>query len=590
MCGIAGVMMTADDPPEPDVLTALADALAHRGPDGRGTYRQDQVAMAQTRLAIIDLATGDQPIKGVNGQVLVGNGEIYNYIELRQELAGATFNTKSDCEPPVLLYNRDGPAFADNLRGMYALAIHDPVAGRLVLSRDPFGIKPLYYTEMPKGFAFASEPQALVAAGLVEPREDPVARAELLQMQFSTGPNTPFAGIKRLQPGETVVVIGGRILERTRRHALPTTAAPPTDEATALKTLDRLLTESVDLHQRSDVPYGMFLSGGIDSSAILALMARLNDQPVRAFTAGFVGNEVHDERAHARVVARAVGAEHIEVEVGEADFWATLPRIAAALDDPVADYAVVPTFKLAEAASQELKVVLCGEGGDELFAGYGRYRSAVRSWLWGGRGMRVRGMFDDMGIIRGALSGWRDGVDAAEATASGNAGYSRLQIAQAVDCADWLPNDLLTKVDRCLMAHGLEGRVPLLDTEVGAFAFSLPDKLKVRGRTGKWLLRQWLHEALPEAEAFTKKRGFSVPVAHWIHGRGAQLGPLVADQAGVAAIAHRDQVVKLFLSDDKRHGFAAWTLLFYALWHQRHMLGRDPGDGDVFDVLSQKSG
>lgn len=585
MCGIAGIMRTSDALNQEALLQKLGDALAHRGPDGRGTYQADRVAMIQTRLAIIDLNTGDQPLYGPDNTALIANGEIYNYIELRHEIGDERFATQSDCEPPLYLYESDRLDFADRLRGMYALAIHDRPSGRLVLSRDPFGIKPLYYIEHRDHFAFASEPQALVAAGLAEAREEPMPRAELLQMQFSTGASTPFHGIKRVLPGETVVVAGGKILERKRQQVLPTDGPRPVNEDDAIAALDRVLTESVELHQRSDVPYGMFLSGGVDSSALLAMMARLNDRPVLAYTAGFRGADVHDERERARTVADAAGATHVEVEIGEEDVWQSLPAIAAAMDDPVADYAVIPTYMLAKRAREDVKVILCGEGGDELFAGYGRYRSAVRPWFWGGRGMRVKGMFDNLDVLRESPIGWRDGMDAAETQAADNDSLSRLQIAQMIDCTDWLPNDLLTKIDRCLMAHGVEGRVPLLDPQVAAFAFALPNQMKVHRRLGKWLLRKWLETALPEAQPFGKKRGFTVPVAQWLRGQGTKLGPLVAAQPGVAALCHPDRVIRLFGSEDKRHGFAAWTLLFYALWHQRHIVGSDPGDGDTFAVL-----
>jgi len=259
--------------------------------------------------------------------------------------------------------------------------------------------------------------------------------------------------------------------------------------------------------------------------------------------------------------------------------------IAAAVDDPAADYAIVPTWRLAKAAhAAALKVVLSGEGGDELFAGYGRYRSAMRPWWLGGRAMRRRGTFEGLGVLRAASIGWRDGVAADEAVA-GTGGRTRLQAAQAVDVAGWLPNDLLTKLDRCLMAHGVEGRTPFLDSEVAAFAFRLPDRLKIRGERGKWLLRRWLDRTLPAAGAFAAKRGFTVPVAEWIRAEGARLGPLVARAPGVAEIAEAAAVEALFRAEGKRTGFAAWTLLFWALWHRRHALGLRP-DGDVFHCLA----
>jgi asparagine synthase (glutamine-hydrolysing) len=590
MCGIAGVMTLKGDAPSMTVLQAMGTALRHRGPDGNGHYRSGDVGIVQTRLAIIDLQTGDQPLYEPGGAALVANAEIYNYIELRAELEGAqgsaAFATSSDCEPPLHLYRRHGLGFTAHLRGMYAIALHDPSAGRLVLARDPFGIKPLYYAETTAGFAFASEPGALVAAGLVNAQLVRQVRNELMQIQFTTGRETIFAGIQRLLPGETVVVARGRIVERLRRDALPSGGPLPLDEPAGLARLDAVLEDSVRLHQRADVPYGMFLSGGIDSSAVLAMMARLNDKPVRAFTAGFSNTDVFDERQHARAVAAAVGAEHVEVEFGEVDFWRLLPEIVAAVDDPTADYAILPTYKLAHTARESgLKVILSGEGGDELFAGYGRYRAVMRPWWAGGKLARGRGSLDGLGILRGDLAGWRDGVAAAEVRA-GSAGRTRLQIAQATDCADWLPNDLLVKLDRCLMAHGVEGRTPFLDAKVAEFAFRLPDDLKVRKGLGKWLLRRWLADAMPQAQAFARKRGFAVPVIEWVARRGAALGPLVAAQPGIREICLPDAVEKLFANAaGKRPGFAAWTLLFYALWHRHHILRLSPAP-DVFTALA----
>ena len=584
MCGIAGLMTLDGSPPDEAVLGRFLAALAHRGPDGEGKHVSGDVGIVQTRLAIIDLATGDQPLYEPSGGALVANGEIYNYLELRAAMDGTRFATASDCEPPLHLYRRHSLAFTDRLRGMYAIAIHDPQAHRLVLARDPFGIKPLYYAETPRGFAFASEPQALIAAGLVEPEVDTTVRSELLQLQFSTGTQTIFRGIQRLRPGETVAIAGGHVVERYQRAALP--GGPPfaISEADAVAQLDQVLEESVRLHQRADVPYGLFLSGGVDSTAILTMMARLAERPVRAFTVGFSGTGVADEREPARRAARAVGAEHIEVEFSEADFWRLLPAVAAAMDDPAADYATLPTYKLAAVAGEELKVVLSGEGGDELFAGYGRYRSAVRPWWMGGRLVRAHGIFDRIHVLRADLSGWRDGIATAEMSV-GEPGRTRLQVAQAVDCADWLPNDLLTKLDRCLMAHGLEGRTPFVDPEVAAFAFRLPDSLKVRNGRGKYLLRRWLAGTQPTADPFARKKGFTVPVAEWIRARGASLGPLVAAHPAIEPIADAAAVAALFRTEGKHEGFAAWTLLFYALWFGHHILGR-PVTDDTFAALA----
>ena len=587
MCGIAGLMTASGEPPAA-ALAAMEGALRHRGPDGDGHYRAGDVGMVQTRLAIIDLATGDQPLYEPAGAALVANGEIYNYIELRKEFPAAVFATASDCELPLHLYRRFGLDFTRHLRGMYAIALHDPGAGRLVLARDPFGIKPLYYAETPAGLAFASEPQALIRGGFAKAALNPQARNELLQLQFSTGRETIFAGISRVLPGETVVAAKGRIVERRRIEALPAGAPRSQNEDEALTAFDRAFTDSVTVHQRADVPYGMFLSGGIDSSAVLAMMARLNERPVKAFTVGFPGTEPEDERAAARAVAHALGAEHVEVEFHDTDFWSSLPAIARALDDPAADYAILPTYKLAATAKAAgLKVILSGEGGDELFAGYGRYRSLMRPLWRGGKLLRGKGNLDRLGILRDPLAGWRDGIQAAELAAAA-AGRSRLQVAQATDCADWLPNDLLIKLDRCLMAFGVEGRTPFLDRAVANVAFRLPDELKVKKGLGKWLLRRWVESRVPAAQAMAKKRGFTVPVGEWIARRGAELGPLVAAQPGVAEICEPGAVAKLFLkAAEKREGFAAWTLLFYALWHRIHIEGAK-AEGDVFTALAAR--
>lgn len=578
-------------PPDSGVLERLSDALAHRGPDGRGQHVSGDVGMVQTRLAIIDLLGGDQPLYAPGpGQqakaVLVANGEIYNYIELKEQMSTTTFATGSDCEPPLHVYLDQGVEFASALRGMYAIAIHDIALGRLLLARDPFGIKPLYYCESSAGLAFASEPQALIGAGLVAAAQNETRRDELLQLQFTCGRETAFEGIYRVLPGETMVVEGGRIISRSIRPALPsvTTAEHPNiDETIALNDLDAALNDSVEVHQRSDVPYGMFFSGGVDSSVLLAMMSRLNDRPVRALTAGFSGMPVHDERDHARLVAAAVGADHMEVDFCEDDFWTLLPAIATAIDDPTADYAILPTYKLAARARAEgLKVVLSGEGGDELFGGYGRYRHAMRPWPLT-KQMRASGILHGLGVLRQEPVNWRAGMAAAYSVASLQ-GRSTLQVAQAVDCADWLPADLLTKLDRCLMAHGVEGRVPFLDPALARVAYLLPDRLKVRKRMGKWLLRRWLENDLPVARAFAAKRGFTVPVGGWIAGRAGQLGSLVAAQPGVQEICRPGAIASLFKTTGKHQGKAQWTLLFFALWHHIHILGK-PAQGDVFETL-----
>ena len=583
MCGIAGFMTNNGTPGDPELLNRLSAEIMHRGPDGEGKHVARDVAMVQRRLAIIDLKTGDQPFHEPGGASIMANGEIYNYVELRAMMPDVPFATQSDCEPPLFLYRRHGLAFAEHLRGMYAIAIHDRATDTLVLSRDPFGIKPLCYAETPSGFAFASEPQALIAAGVVQARVDPARRGELLQLQYTTGADTIFQGIHRLLPGETIRVKAGRVVERQQIAALPSGPPQPIDAETALQRLDAVLEDSVKVHQRSDVPYAMFLSGGLDSTAVLAMMARLNPRPVVAYTAYFPGTEAPDERDYARAAVAATGAEHVEVPLEEGDFWALLPEVAAAMDEPAADYATLPTFKLAREAAKQFKVVLSGEGGDEMLAGYVRYRMMLRPW-WFLRKLIRRGVFISLGVLRQIPEHWRDGI-VAEENAANVGGRSRLQVAQAADCAHWLPNDLLTKLDRCLMANALEGRTPFLDAEVARFAFTLPDELKLRDGMGKWILRRWVDQRIPAVKPFAPKRGFDVPVAEWIARRGPELGDLVARQKSIEDIALPGAVRALFANAVGRRGFACWVLLFYALWHRLHIEGRRP-EGGIFEVQS----
>ena len=591
MCGIAGQLGGADAR-----VPAMIGALTHRGPDGVRVEDMAGAALAHARLSIIDLEGGWQPLHAA-GSTVIGNGEIYNYKELARDhdLAEA-LATGSDFEPLPHLYAREGERAFARLRGMYALCLIG-ADGRAWLARDPFGIKPLYIMEHVGGLAFASEPRAFFAAGLMQPVLDDEAAKELLAFNYTLGARTVFQGLRRLAPGEVVEVRDGRIVAGWRQRAfslpfmgrvasdsetggdvrgtrsgsapergLPTrlslrSSHPPHEgEGKLLARLDAVLEDSVSVHQRSDVPYGLFLSGGIDSAAIATLMSRLNQRPVTAFTCGFDAPEARDERAQAERVARALNLDWRETRFGEADFWRILPQVAWALDDPTADYATLPTWKLAEAAKGTLTVVLTGEGGDELFGGYGRYRRALRpAWL-GGRPAEPRGGDP------AALARWRAEADAP-------AGLTRLQQAQWADIATWLPNDLLLKLDRCLMAHGLEGRTPFLDPEVAAFAFPLPDRFKVRGRYGKWLLRKWLEKACPAAEPWARKQGFTVPVAAWIAPRAEQIAARLPAVEALRRV--RPEAAAEFRAGD---GGVRWPLLFFAVWSRIHLEGASPGE------------
>ena len=570
--------------PSASALDALGSALVHRGPDGGGRCVRDGVGLVHRRLSIIDLATGTQPMVSPSGVSLVTNGEIYNFIELRQGiLKSSTFKTNSDSEVILHLYHCLGYGFVKMLRGMYAIALHDPATGRLILARDPYGIKPLYYVETPTCFAFASESQALQAAGLAGRELISQRVGELLQLNFTTAEETVFQGVKRVLPGELIVVEGGRIVERHRWHPLPEGPPIVIGESEALAQMDKVFRDSVEIHQRSDVPYGLFLSGGIDSRSVLACMSRYGAERVRAYTAAFP--EGRDEYETAAKAARLFEAQIIRVEITTKHFWNDMPSAVATMDDPVSDAAFLGTYIVAREAAKDVKVVLGGEGADELFAGYSRYRrQALPKWLFG-RERRRKGPFSEAGILRDAHADWRDGLAKAQLAAT-NGHRSRLQVAQALDCADFLSHHHLTKIDRPMMAHGLEGRTPFLDLSVGAFGYQLPQNLKLRRGRGKYLLRLWLSKQAPQDDCFARKKGFTPPYLRWVYQQGKILGPLVAADPVVDQFCRPGLVPKLFLSENSTHQEMAWRLLFLALWHRRHVRSLSM-DGNIAECLAQ---
>ncbi len=573
MCGIAGLLRSgfanadgsaAQIASDRSTVARMIAAIAHRGPDGVRVEAGAGYAFAHARLSIIDLEGGWQPLHA-GGLEVIGNGEIYNYLELvaAHGLQGA-LATGSDFEPLLHLYARGGPAALARLRGMYGLCLRGPAVAP-VLARDPFGIKPLYVRRTADALAFASEPRALLQDA--RPRVRREAAEELLALNYTLGRPTIFEGVDRVAPGEALDAAGATLTPQPLAPAASRLRPPtPTSEAEALKRLDAVLQDSVAVHQRSDVPYGLFLSGGVDSASIAVLMARLNSRPVVAYTCGFDAPGASDERRAAERVARALDLDWRETGFGADDFWRIAPQVAFALDDPTTDFATLPTYKLAEAARETLTVVLTGEGGDELFGGYGRYRRALRPRWLGGRAAEPQlgaPFLKDGGA--GALHRWREAARAVPP------GLTRLQQAQGADMATWLPNDLLLKLDRCLMAHGLEGRTPFLDADVADFALALPDALKVRGRHGKWLLRRWLARACPAADAFGRKKGFTVPVEAWIAPRARDLGPRIAAVEGVRELCVAGAVQAVFT--DQAQSASRWPLLFYALWWTIHIGG-----------------
>lgn len=584
MCGIAGICQKPDTQPDEARLRVMLDALRHRGPDGEGVLIRAGVGLAHARLAVIDPATGAQPMMGPRDTALVANGEIYNFIELKESLLrNARFLTRSDSEVISHLYQMFGRDAVSHLRGMYAFALHDPNSGEVLLARDRFGIKPLYYVEGPSGFAFASEIGALLAGGLASRELVTQKLGELLQLNFTTGRQTIFRDVQRVLPGETLIIKNGRIASRTVLRALPQGGPGISHMPDALEDLDQTFVDSVRVHCRSDVPYGLFLSGGIDSRSILAALRRLGARDVQAYTAAFPEEGARDEFPNAALAAQALGARHVRVEVTRGDFLERFPAVVAHMDDPVGDAAILPTFLLAEQAAKDVKVVLSGEGGDELLAGYSRYRrQALPPWL-GGRVRRRTGPFSDNDVLAFDHAEWRRGISDAE-TATTNGLRTRLQVAQAIDFVDFLPHAFLTKLDRPLMANGVEGRTPFLDLPLARSVFTLPDKLKIRGGRGKHLLRTWLARETEFTDCFAKKQGFTPPYLRWLSDAGSSLGPLVAGDAFIREITRPGAVEPLFASSEKSDLEGASRLLFLALWHRIQVRGT-PSDGDIEATL-----
>ncbi|MBS0275691.1 MAG: asparagine synthase (glutamine-hydrolyzing) [Proteobacteria bacterium] len=592
MCGIAGMQMVGHTNVPAGALTILRRGILHRGPDAQDQFVTENTALVVTRLAIVDLAHGDQPLFSPDRSAIVVNGEIYNSPELRSLFPDYPFKTKSDCEVILSLYGAYGPSFADHLRGMYAIALFDAQTRELILSRDPFGIKPLYFVEDKDCFAFASEIAPLIDAALAPIRLDETARTELLQLKYSFGSKTIFPNVQRVEPGETLIIRDGKI---RARFSTPTWPRHPQFRGAAkdihrralssdqLGTeFEKVIFDSVKMHLRADAPSRLLYSGGIDSTILMLAAREVSNVQVPALTIGYEGEEDEDESWDALKLADEAGVACERIEMRCDDFWNLAPRIAAAVDDPMADPAVLPLYMLGAAvAKQGAKVAICGEGADEIFGGYRRYQRALLPGFLRRQSGR-RGVFSKTTIATGDV--WMEAPDDLEQMQS-QLWPSRPQILQAVDVLERLPNCLLIKLDRALMAHGVEGRTPFLDLEVLRFASELPEKSLVSLRMGKRILRDWVHKAFPQAAPYARKKGFNVPLGKWMHARRSELGAMVARQKGVMQIADPVFVQQIF-DECRSNEQPAWSLLFYALWHSHHVLRIDRNQ-DIVSVLSE---
>jgi asparagine synthase (glutamine-hydrolysing) len=610
MCGICGIA-SGDGPPDRDRLDAMSAKLVHRGPDSDGSFVDERVGIAARRLSIIDLAGSDQPLANEDETVhVVQNGEIYNYRELRRELerAGHSFRSEGDTEVLAHLYEEHGTGFAERLRGMFAVAIWDARRGRLVLARDRFGIKPLYYRAAGGALEFASELRALPRGEI-----DLDALEAFLAFNSIPAPLTIFRECRKLPAGHLLVWDGGEPrLERFARPA-PSGELRDEEEAELVEELRARLRDSVRAHLVSDVPVGVLLSGGVDSSILAALAAEELSEPLRTFSIGFEERSFNELR-DVRLVVERYGTRHREL-VLRPDAALLLPALADAFDEPFADSSALPTYLVSQLAAEDVKVALSGEGGDELFGGYYTYAADLLAERFGGLAQLAaplverlpsssrRASFDYRAkrFVRAAHlpplerhHGWKeifspdaraellgrrsafDPVDLLRARFAETEGAPLLARLQDVDAAVYLVDDLLVKTDRASMAHSLETRVPFLDTVVTSFAFALPTRHKVRGLQKKVLLRKAAEPLLPRRIAHGRKRGFSIPAAAWLRG---DLEPFAREtlseervrRQGFFEPAAVQRVLDDHVSGSEDLSRQLWGLLAFTLWHERHV-------------------
>jgi asparagine synthase (glutamine-hydrolysing) len=618
VCGICGIA-SSRGPVDRDALAAMSASLVHRGPDSAGIYTNGGVGLAARRLAIIDLETGDQPIANEDGTcTVVQNGEIYNYEELRRELerAGHRFRTHGDTEVLVHAYEQWGTSFPARLRGMFALAIWDATRRRVVLARDPYGIKPLYYRAAGAELRFASELRALPRGEI-----DLDALESFLAFNSIPAPLSIFRGIRKLTPGHVLVWEGAE--PALEQFARPGPAAVSElrhdDEAELVEECRARLRDSVRAHLVSDVPVGVLLSGGVDSGLLAALAAQESGEPVRTFSIGFEESSF-DELDGARAVAERYGTAHRELVV-RPDAAQLLPALAEAFDEPFADSSALPTYLVSRLAAEDVKVALSGEGGDELFGGYHTYvadQLAARVGRLAGLARplverlpssdrRVPLEYRAKRFVRGAhlpplerhhawkeifsaelraeLTGRRHGwdpVDVYRERYSASKGAEDLARLQDVDFAIYLVDDLLVKTDRASMAHSLEARVPFLDHAVTRFAFSLSGRHKVHGLKKKILLRKAAKPLLPDEVVHGRKRGFSIPAAAWLRG---ELEPFARETLAAGTLERQgffrpDAVARVLDTHVARKEDLSrqlWGLLAFTLWFERHVEGVERG-------------
>lgn len=646
MCGIAGMLdLIADRPVPAGRVQRMCAAMVHRGPDGEGFHAEPGLGLGHRRLAIVDLLGGDQPMDDPAGRsTIVFNGEIYNHLSLRRELMarGFGFRTRSDTEVILQAWQAWGSGALDRLTGMFAFAHWDKAAQLLTLARDPLGEKPLYYTRTEEGWlVFASELTALLAGLDRVPDRNVEAISDYFAFGYVPDPKTIYRGIHKLPPAcRLTVQRGAGALPAPKPYwRLSVRQAPGITEAAACEELTERLSQAVLARAEADVPLGAFLSGGVDSSAVVALLAGAGGPPVRTCSMGFA-DPAFDESGYAAAVAARFGTDHVREEV-EADAVSLTSRLAEAFGEPFADSSAVPTFLVSQAVRKRVTVALSGDGGDEVFAGYRRYpffqrEEAVKKhvpaglrrtvfgplarWYpkadWAPRPLRAKASFEALAADRAggyfrsiaALpAGLRDRLlhpdlkalledyDPADVIRQhmAEAGtQDPLAAAQYADMKTWLAGRMLVKVDRMSMANSLEVRAPMLDPALVQWAVSLPSTLKLRGFEGKWLLKKTLEPFLPDGILYRKKQGFSMPLAYWLrHGFDRQLsdlmepaGPLA--QSGLINMAFARRLASQHAAGRSDHAQVLWALVMFAAHlslpkHQAEKASPSPADSSA---------
>jgi asparagine synthase (glutamine-hydrolysing) len=603
MCGINGLLSLDDRPADRAALEAMNQSLIHRGPDSDGIYAEGPVGLAIRRLSIIDLAGGDQPIANEDGSVqVVQNGEIYNYRELTEELRGRghEFRTSSDTEVIAHLYEEHGPAFVERLRGMFAIAVWDGRRRRLVLARDRFGIKLKALLRLPE-FSREVDLEALDA---------------FLAFNFVPTPMSIFREARKLPAGHLLVREDGAttISEYARPAPVPAEEVRAERSADLEEELRKRLADSVRAHLVADVPVGVLLSGGIDSGTLTALASRVAGEPVNTFTIDFEEGGF-SERAGARRVAERFGTEHHELVV-KPDCWELLPRIVEVFDEPFADNSALPTYLVSQLAAEHVKVVLSGEGGDELFGGYYWYVGDVMAPRLGPLASRLRPLVDRLPstatsrrlddrmkrfargsdlppverhaawsqvfssearaeLLARAPGAGSDPLRTHRARYGQTGGAEPLGRMQDIDLGTYLVDDILVKIDRASMAHSLESRVPFLDPVVAELALALPARHKVRGLSKKRLFRRAVAPLLPRETVRARKRGFALPVAAWFRGPLEPLAREVLSPEKVRAQGYLDPdavtaVIDTHVSGREDLSRNIWGLVSLSLWLDRY--------------------